>query len=339
MIDPRFYERLGPIAASRLAGDAEVRGPGDRLISGAASLADAGPEDLAFFQGKLARDAEPPAVRAGALFVTPDLADRFAASGAVLLVTRAPRAAFARAVPLLVRERGFTPGAPLIDPTAEIEPGARLDPGVVVGPGARIGADAHLGANAVIGPGVCIGRRTRVGPNAAISFALVGDDVAILGGAIIGQSGFGVAPGPGGPVDVPQLGRAILMDRVTIGACSTVDRGAFGDTVVGEDAKIDNLSQIAHNVVVGRGVVMAAYAGISGSVRIGDGAMLGGRVGIADHRVIGAGAQIAAGSGVLDDIPAGETWGGYPAKPLRRWVREGAWLSRAAAAGKKDDRG
>lgn len=339
MIDPRFYERLGPVAAARLAGDAEVRGAGDRLISGAASLDTAGADDLAFFQGKAPRDAEPPAVGAGALFVSPDQAERFAASGATLLVTRSPRAAFARAVALLVRERGFTPGADRIDPTADIEPGARLDPGAVVGPGAQIGADAHIGANAVIGPGVCIGRRTRVGPNAAISFALIGDDVAILGGAVIGQSGFGVAPGPAGPIDVPQLGRAVIMDRVTIGACSTVDRGAFGDTVIGEDAKIDNLSQIAHNVVVGRGVVMAAYAGISGSVRIGDGAMLGGRVGVADHRVIGARAQIAAGSGVLDDVPAGETWGGYPAKPLRRWVREGAWLSRAAAAGKKDDRG
>jgi len=338
MIDPRFYRSLGPVPAARLAPPgADAIGPGDRPITGAASLDAAGPGDVAFFQGRLSADALPPATRAGAIFIAPEHAERFAASGAVLLLVRHPRAAFAKAVGLLVAERGFDSDA-RIDPTAEIEPGARLDPGVVLGPGVRIGADAHIGANAVIGPGVCVGRRTRIGPACVVSFALIGDDVAILGGAVIGQSGFGVAPAQGGPVDVPQLGRAIIQDRVTIGACSTVDRGAFGDTIVGEDAKIDNLCQIAHNVVVGRGVVMAAYAGISGSVRIGDGAMLGGRVGIADHRTIGAGAQIAAGAGVLDDIPAGETWGGYPAKPLRRWVREGAWLSKAAA-GKKDGPG
>lgn len=334
MIDPRFYERLGPIPVARLAGDAEVRGQGDRAILGAASLDAAGPDDLAFFQGRLAADAPVPALKAGAVFVSPEIAERLAGTAAVLLVARHPRAAFARALGLLVRERGFA-SAERIDPTAVLEAGVRVDPGVVIGPGAQIGAGAHIGANTVIGPGVCIGRGTRIGPNCVISFALIGDFCTILGGAVIGQSGFGVAPSPTGPIDVPQIGRAIVMDRATIGAVSTVDRGAFGDTVVGEDAKIDNHCQIAHNVVVGRGVVMAAYAGISGSVRIGDGAMLGGRVGIADHRVIGAGANIAAGSGVLDDIPAGETWGGYPAKPLRRWVREGAWLSKAAT-GRKD---
>jgi UDP-3-O-[3-hydroxymyristoyl] glucosamine N-acyltransferase len=335
MIDPRFYERLGPVAAGRLATQCEVRGGADRPITGAAALQDARPEDVAFFQGRLAADAAPPRTAAGAIFVAPAAAEHFAATGATLLVTAHPRAAFARALGLLVRERGFPAGAERIDPSAQIEPGVTLDPGVVIGADARIGAGAHIGPNAVIGPGVCIGRRTRIGPNVVASFALIGDDVAILGGAVIGQSGFGVAPSPTGPVDVPQIGRAIIMDRVTIGACSTVDRGAFGDTVVGEDVKIDNHCHIAHNVLVGRGVVMAGYAGISGSVRIGDFAMLGGRVGVADHRTVGAGANVAAGSGVLDDVPAGATWGGYPAKPLRRWVREGAWLSKAAA-GRKD---
>jgi UDP-3-O-[3-hydroxymyristoyl] glucosamine N-acyltransferase len=334
MIDPRFYERLGPVPVARLAGESEVRGAADRPILGAAALDQAGPDDVAFFQGKLPAGPPVPTTGAGAVFTTPELADRLVGVGATLLIARHPRAAFARAVGLLVRERGFQ-GAERIDPTAELEEGLRLDPGVVIGPGARIGAGAWIGANTVIGPGVCIGRGTRIGPGCVVSFALVGDGCAILSGAVIGQSGFGVAPSPSGPVDVPQIGRAIIMDRATIGACSTVDRGAFGDTVVGEDAKIDNHCQIAHNVVIGRGVVMAAYAGISGSARIGDFVMFGGRVGVADHRSIGAGANVAAGSGVLEDIPAGETWGGYPAKPLRRWARENAWLSKAAV-GRKD---
>jgi UDP-3-O-[3-hydroxymyristoyl] glucosamine N-acyltransferase len=135
-------------------------------------------------------------------------------------------------------------------------------------------------------------------------------------------------------VDVPHFGRAIVQDAVSIGAGSTVDRGLFGDTVIAEGAKIDNLCQIAHNVVIGRGAVIAAFGGVSGSTRGGDGVMMGGRVGIADHRTIGKGAMLAAGSAVMHDVPAGETWAGYPAKPVRQWLRETAWLSRAI--GKRD---
>lgn len=132
-----------------------------------------------------------------------------------------------------------------------------------------------------------------------------------------------------GPVDVPHFGRAIIQDGVSIGAGVTVDRGLFGDTVVGELTKIDNLCQIAHNVTVGRGVIIAAFGGVSGSTTIGDGVMMGGRVGVADHRQIGRGAILAAGSAVMHDVPAGERWAGYPAKPMRQWLREVAWLGKA----------
>ena len=111
----------------------------------------------------------------------------------------------------------------------------------------------------------------------------------ILAGAVIGEQGFGVAGDASGPVDVPHLGRVIIQDRVTIGANSCVDRGVFDDTVIGEDAKIDNLCHVAHNCTIGRGVLIAAFGGISGSTQLGDGVTLGGRVGIADHRKIGAG--------------------------------------------------
>jgi UDP-3-O-[3-hydroxymyristoyl] glucosamine N-acyltransferase len=184
----------------------------------------------------------------------------------------------------------------------------------------------------VIGPGVTIGRRTSIGPRATIYFALIGDDVNILAGAAIGEQGFGVAGDASGPVDVPHLGRVIVQDRVTIGANSCIDRGVFDDTVIGEGAKIDNLCHVAHNCTIGRGVLIAAFGGISGSTVVGDAATLGGRVGVADHRKIGAGATLAGGAAVFQDVPPGEVWSGYPAKPLRKWLREAAWISRKAGA-------
>jgi UDP-3-O-[3-hydroxymyristoyl] glucosamine N-acyltransferase len=206
---------------------------------------------------------------------------------------------------------------------------------VVIGAGAAIGAESEIGPNAVIGPGVAIGRRCKIGARVSIAFALIGDEVSILAGAVLGEQGFGVAGDASGPIDVPHLGRVIVQDRVTLGANSTIDRGVFNDTIIGEASKIDNLCHVAHNCVLGRGVLVAAFAGISGSTIVGDGVTMGGRVGVADHRTIGAGATIAGGAAVFQDVPKGEVWSGYPAKPLRKWLREAAWLSRKAGA--RDD--
>ena len=260
--------------------------------------------------------------------------------GCAALVTREPYRAMAKVMaklfPSAVKpgsvfdESGVSPAA-MVHPSARLEAGVIVDPGAVIGRGAEIGAGAIIGPNAVIGPGVRIGRDSAVGASTTIIAALVGDRVIIHPGAHIGQDGFGFALGPRGHLKVPQIGRVIIQDDVEIGAGVTIDRGANRDTVIGEGAKIDNLVQIGHNVVIGRHAVLVSQSGVSGSSVIGDFAALGGQAGIAGHLRIGAGAQVAAAAGVMTDIPPGERWAGAPAKPVREFFREVATLKRLAA--------
>jgi UDP-3-O-[3-hydroxymyristoyl] glucosamine N-acyltransferase len=334
MPDTRFYEQLGPATLAELAdvagAELSVPAAGFKRIATAAPLARADEDGIAFLSDRRYL-AELSTTRAGACFAQPAFA-KAAPEGCVVLLTAEPQAAYARAAAHLHQPRHLDAQGPAVAPSAQIEAGAVLGRNVVIGEDVRIGAGTEIGPNAVIGPGVCIGRDGRIGANVVIGFALIGDRVRILAGAVIGEAGFGVAGSRGGAIDIPQLGRVVIQDDVTIGACTCIDRGAWDDTVVGERTKIDNLVQIAHNVKLGRNCLLAAHTGISGSVTVGDGAAFGGRAGIADHLEIGAGARVAAASGVMKSIPPGETWCGQPARPLRRFMRETAWLARKAAA-------
>lgn len=214
--------------------------------------------------------------------------------------------------------------AAVIDPSAEVSPSARIGPCAVVGARARIGANCVLHPGAVIGHECELGDGCVIHPNAVIrERCRLGRGVVVNACAVIGSDGFGYRPAADGRslVRIPHLGTVVLEDGVEIGAGTCIDRAKFGATVVGAHTKIDNLCQVAHNCQIGRMTVIAGLTGLAGSVQIGNGAQIGGNCGIADHRSVGDGARLAAKSGVMEDVPAGATWGGFPAQDIRAELR------------------
>jgi UDP-3-O-[3-hydroxymyristoyl] glucosamine N-acyltransferase len=346
MTDPVFFRRavapsLADIAEWTGATLAEGADPA-RRIEGVGPLDRAGPNDLVFLDNpKYADDLVGSA--AAAVLVSPRHADRAPAHMA-RLVTPDPYRSFAKVLAKMYPDAarpgsvfgstGVAPNAS-IHSEARLEPGVIVDPGAVIGPRAEIGSGTVIGPNVVIGPDVRIGRDCAIGANATILCALIGDRVILHPGVRVGQDGFGFAMGPSGHLKVPQVGRVVIQDDVEIGANTTIDRGANRDTVVGQGTKIDNLVQIAHNVVIGRNCVIVSQVGISGSCELGDFVALGGQAGLAGHLKIGMGAQVGAHAGLMNDVPAGQRWIGAPAQPLKEFWREVAALRKLAQESRK----
>jgi UDP-3-O-[3-hydroxymyristoyl] glucosamine N-acyltransferase len=343
MADPRFFDNRGPFSLAEICARANVPVPpsveGKGPIEDVASLSGAGASHLAFFTGGRTSAEEFAGSKAGFCFVPQQAGKHAAPAGTVLIPCASVTHAFAIAARMFYPESTLSvwSQATAVDASAKIGDAVSLAPGVVVGPKAEIGDGTRLGPNAVIGRGVAIGRNCEIGSNVTITHSYLGDEVLVLPGSQIGSPGFGFASGPSGHLKMPQLGRVIIQDRVEIGACSTVDRGALSDTVIGEGTKIDNLVQVGHGTRLGRHCVIVGQVGLSGSCEIGDFVVMGGQVGIADHAKIGTGARIAARSGMASgaELPGGADYGGAPARPVREWIREMHTLSALAKREKK----
>ncbi|HSK08214.1 MAG TPA: UDP-3-O-(3-hydroxymyristoyl)glucosamine N-acyltransferase [Vicinamibacterales bacterium] len=311
-------ERLG----CRLDGDGEVE------IERVAGIEDAGPGDLTFlsnprYAAALGR------TRASAVILSLDAPP----APCAMLRGETPYLTFARAVGLFNPE---VPPEPGVHSLADVALSAVLGEDVSIAPFVAIGRDARIGARVVIGPHVSVGAGATIGDDSRIHAhvsirerVVLGRRVVVQDGAVIGADGFGFAKRPDGSYEkIPQPGLVVVEDDVEIGANTTIDRPAVGETRIRAGAKIDNLVQIAHGVGVGRDTLLCAQVGIAGSATIGDRAVLAGQVGVAGHLEVGDEVVATAQTGIPNSVDAHSVVSGYPAIPNRDWLKASAVFKR-----------
>jgi UDP-3-O-[3-hydroxymyristoyl] glucosamine N-acyltransferase len=299
----------------------EIHGDGDLVIQAARSLGEAGPGDITFAENdRYAAQLHASAASAAVVSAAAK------SNGLTLIRVADPLAAFVAIVRHLHGRAEPPPHG--IDPRASVHPGARVGPEASVFPFAVVGEGAVVGARCRIHSGAVVGRHCRLGddvvlhPGAVLyDDTVLGDRVIVHANAVLGADGFGYRLQDGRHVKVPQLGRVEVGDDVEIGACTTIDRGTFQATRVGEGTKMDNLVQVGHNCVLGRHNLLVSQVGIAGSCRTGDYVVAAGQAGIADHVHVGDRVVIGAKAGVTHAIAAGERVLGAPATPEREQKR------------------
>jgi UDP-3-O-[3-hydroxymyristoyl] glucosamine N-acyltransferase len=315
---------------------AELKGDADYCVDSVATLAQAKPHQLTFlsnakYQSFLASSD------AGVVILSPK--DSVAWQGHALVV-RNPYLAYAKAAALLhpmpvtlpsVHERA------LVADNASLAVSVTVDAGAVIQAGAVIGEGTFIGANSVIDRGVVIGNHCWIGPNVTILHdCVLGDEVMVESGTVIGSEGFGWAKDGERWVKVPQLGRVLIGDRVSIGANTCVDRGAIEDTVIEDGVKLDNLIQISHNVILGANTAMAGSSGIAGSTKVGEGCTIAGMVGVAGHLTIADDVHITAMTLVSHSLTeAGVYSGNVPVDVNAQWRKNVARFRQLDAMAKR----
>jgi UDP-3-O-[3-hydroxymyristoyl] glucosamine N-acyltransferase len=300
----------------------ELRGDGSIEITSCASLDRAAANQIAFVEG---RDL-PENTHASCVLVSPAAQRR---PNIVTILVDRPKLAFARVAAVLhphkKREARIHPTA-VISPSAKLGSSLFIGAFTCVGDNSQIGNGTQLGAGAKVGDNVIIGNDCILHPNVSIEDdSTIGDSVILHPGVVIGSDGFGYVRDDAGYIKFPQIGTVVIENDVEIGANTCIDRGALGETRIGEGTKIDNLVQVGHNVQIGKRCIIAAQTGISGSVTIEDDCVIGGQVGFGDHVRVQRGAVIGSQAGILPGkIVRPGVWWGTPIQPLDEYKRQNA---------------
>jgi len=308
----------------------QYQGDGDHLLHRVSSLEAADKDALVFFKNKDLGELGTEQSKAGCMIVP----DNFVKSKANLIVSQQPKYDFARAAAYLHPKpvsSGIRHGTALVAEDAGIAEDVELGPYAVVESGAVIGKGSIVQYGAVIGKGCRLGRECIIYPGVVLYPGVqIGNRVVLHAGVIIGSDGFGYVSDGSKRIRFPQVGSVLLGDDTEIGCNTTIDRGSLGTTIIGEGTKIDNLVQVAHNVEIGKDVVIASQTGISGSTVIEDDAIIGGQVGFGDHARVRKGAIIGSKAGVLPGkiVRGGETYWGVPVRPLKKYKRLNAYFGR-----------
>lgn len=245
-----------------------------------------------------------------------------APQGMIALTHKNPYFAYAKIAEAFYETKSpeFVEGK-LIHPTAKIADGAKIAPNAYIGKNVEIGKNVFIGPNASIMDGCVIGDNCIINAGAVISFAVIGNNCTIFSGAKIGQDGFGFAHDAGVNHKIIQIGIVQIGNFVEIGANSCVDRGAIENTIISDGVKIDNLVQVAHNVIIGKGSVIAGCVALAGSAKIGNFVQIGGGSNIAGHLTVNDGAKVAGMTGVMRDIEPMQVVAGIPSLPIKKWHR------------------
>ena len=319
LIPVQFHSmKLGELATKL---GAELRGNAELEVTGVKGIEEAGPTEVTFVAnpkyGGLARKT-----RAAAVLVEPEFPEIEAAT----LRIKNPYLAFSRTLGMFYQPPVYAPGihpTAVIDPTAVIGEGAHIGAYVVIGPRVRLGDRATLLPHVVLYPGVQAGIRFFAHAHAVVrEDCILGDDVSLENGVIVGADGFGFAKDEAGHWEkIPQSGPVRLGNRVDVQANATIDRATVGETRIGDGTKIDNLVQVGHASHVGEDTMICAQTGLAGSSEVGSNVILAGQAGVAGHCTVGDGVILTAQSGISHDIPAGKMISGSPGFDNRMWLR------------------
>lgn len=305
-----------------------LEGRGDSMISGVASLQNAGPHDLAFVENKEAWQ-EAQNSQAGVLLLQEDLPGL---SRPIIRVQH-PRQAFATVAPYLHSQPlqkglGVLDGA-IVSPKAHLEEGVTVYPGAVVEEDVRVGAHSIIGHNSFIGARCTLGDEVWISPNVTVHHdCSIASRVLIHSGAIIGSHGFSYFPGQQGPEKMPQLGRVVLEEDVEIGSNAVVDRATLEETRIGRGSKIGALVIVGHNARIGENCLIVPQVGIGGSSVLGQGVVLGGQVGVKDHVTIDDHVEVGAQSGVHQYLPGPGRYIGTPVLTRQEFLKSYAGMRR-----------